>query len=44
MELEREFLDNTYLYDRQTLRAHLEANPSIMEELPPPLLADRYSG
>mmetsp|Transcript_69011 Transcript_69011/g.218260 ORF Transcript_69011/g.218260 Transcript_69011/m.218260 type:complete len:297 (+) Transcript_69011:155-1045(+) len=39
------FLDDTYLGDRTTtIRSHLAADPSIMEELPPPELVDRYSG
>ena len=39
------FLDDTYLVDRKTtLREHLAANPSVMETLPPPSLAERYSG
>lgn len=39
------FLDNTFLSDRKTtIRCHLAANPEIMEELPPPELAGRYSG
>jgi len=39
------FLDNTFLSDRRTtVRRHLEANPGILEELPPPELAQRYSG
>ena len=38
-------LDNTFLADRATpLRAWLEANPSIMEEGPPPGLEGRYGG
>lgn len=39
------FLDNTYLADRKTtVRQHLDANPEILEELPPPHLAERYCG
>jgi hypothetical protein len=39
------FLDTTFLGDRvTTLRAHLHANPAILTELPPPALAQRYSG
>jgi hypothetical protein len=39
------FLDGTMLADRvTTVRQHLEANPDIMEELPPPSLIGRYSG
>lgn len=38
-------LDNTYLADRvTTVRAHLAADPSIMEEGPPPGLEERYGG
>lgn len=39
------FLDHTYLADRRTtVRQHLDANPQIMLELPPPELAERYGG
>eukprot|EP00897_Mesotaenium_endlicherianum_P009181 jgi/Mesen1/8291/ME000045S07743 len=39
------FLDHTFLADRKTsIRQHLAANPDIMEELPPPQLAERYGG
>lgn len=39
------FLDHTFLGDRKTtVRQWLEQNPSIMTELPPPHLIDRYSG
>jgi len=39
------FLDNTFLADRvTTIRTHLINEPGIMEELPPPELAERYSG
>ena len=39
------FLDTTFLADRSTtLREHLERNPSIMHEEPPPALKSRYSG
>lgn len=39
------FLDDTYLADRRTVvRQYVELNPSIMDELPPPELAERYSG
>lgn len=39
------FLDNTFLADRKiTIRQHLQRNPSIMEERPPPELEGRYSG
>ncbi len=39
------FLDHTFLADRvTTVRQHLAAHPSIMEELPPPELVGRYSG
>jgi hypothetical protein len=42
---EASFLDHTFLSDRATtLRRHLEGNPTIMEEEPPPSLVDRYSG
>ncbi len=44
-EAEASFLDSTFLADRTTtVRQWLEQNPSIMEELPPPSLAARYSG
>ena len=44
-EAEASFLDRTFLADRYTpLRAHLDANPRIMEEEPPPSLAERYNG
>jgi hypothetical protein len=37
------FLDATVLADRSTtLRVHLERNPGILEELPPPSLHERY--
>ena len=40
-----DFLDTTFLADRATtLRAHLGAHPELMETLPPPALAHRYSG
>lgn len=39
------FLDETYLVDRKTkLRNYLEQYPQILDELPPPELASRYSG
>ena len=39
------FMDATFLADRRTtVRAHLANDPSIMSELPPPELAERYSG
>lgn len=39
------FLDGTYLADRvTTVRQHLAANPTILQELPPPSLIGRYSG
>eukprot|EP00873_Tetraselmis_striata_P011088 jgi/Tetstr1/431352/TSEL_021043.t1 len=39
------FLDQTFLADRTTtIRQHLAEEPGIMDELPPPELADRYSG
>ena len=39
------FLDGTVLADRHTsVRQHVEANPGIMEELPPASLVGRYSG
>lgn len=39
------FLDCTVLGDRKTtVRQHLAANPSIMEEEPPESLRGRYSG
>lgn len=38
-------LDNTFLADRRTtIREHLARDPSIMEELPPPGLEERYGG
>lgn len=44
-EAEASFLDDTFLADRATtVRRHLERNPGIMTELPPPSLAARYSG
>uniref|UniRef100_A0A7S0RCX3 Gamma-glutamylcyclotransferase n=1 Tax=Pyramimonas obovata TaxID=1411642 RepID=A0A7S0RCX3_9CHLO len=40
-----DFLDNTFLADRQTtIRTHLDADPSILEELPPEALRERYCG
>ena len=39
------FLDTTFLADRSTtLREHLERNPSLMQDEPPPALKSRYSG
>eukprot|EP00899_Mesostigma_viride_P001968 jgi/Mesvir1/11772/Mv00139-RA.1 len=39
------FLDGTFLGDRvTTIRQHLLTNPSIMDELPPPELRERYGG
>lgn len=39
------FLDHTFLGDRKTtIRSHLESNPSIMVELSPIELAERYGG
>lgn len=44
-EAEESFLDDSYLADRKTtVRAWLEKNPDIMEELPPASLIGRYSG
>ena len=41
----RSFLDETFLADRvTTIRQYLDSDPSIMKELPPPSLADRYGG
>lgn len=42
---EASFLDGTVLADRTTtVREWLEKNPEIMDELPPPSLAQRYAG
>ncbi len=42
---EASFLDGTVLADRTTTVRHwLEKNPEIMDELPPPSLAQRYAG
>jgi hypothetical protein len=39
------FLDETYLVDRTTtLRRYLEANPEVLDTMPPPELVGRYSG
>jgi hypothetical protein len=44
-DAEASFLDHTFLADRRTtLRTHLESNPDLMEEKPPPELAERYNG
>ncbi|KAI8472730.1 MAG: hypothetical protein J3K34DRAFT_412916 [Monoraphidium minutum] len=44
-EAHASFLDATTLADRRTtVRQYLAAHPGIMEELPPPELAARYSG
>ena len=44
-EAHASFLDGTFLSDRATtVRQHLEANPGILDELPPPSLVGRYSG
>lgn len=40
-----DFVNTTFLGDRKTtVREYIEANPSIMLELPPPHLVGRYSG
>jgi len=40
-----DFLDNTFLSDRKTtVRTHLARDPTIMEELPPEALKERYCG
>ncbi|OQR81771.1 hypothetical protein THRCLA_11419 [Thraustotheca clavata] len=40
-----DFINNTFLGDRRTsLKTYIAQNPSIMQELPPLHLADRYSG
>lgn len=39
------FLDETFLVDRvTTIRAYLNQQPAVLEQLPPPELAARYSG
>ena len=39
------FLDDTYLCDRKTsVRQYLEEHPEVLTKLPPPELAERYSG
>jgi hypothetical protein len=39
------FLDHTFLGDRKTtIRKWLEMHPTIMSELPPEHLSDRYNG
>ncbi|KAG2452732.1 hypothetical protein HYH02_002962 [Chlamydomonas schloesseri] len=44
-QAERSFLHATYLADRRTTIAeHLARDPSIMDERPPPALAERYNG
>ncbi|KAG2427811.1 hypothetical protein HXX76_012135 [Chlamydomonas incerta] len=44
-QAERSFLHATYLADRRTTIAqHLARDPTIMEERPPPALAERYNG
>jgi len=44
-EAHRSFLDSTFLGDRSTtIRQYLAADPGIMDELPPPSLANRYCG
>ncbi|KXZ49783.1 hypothetical protein GPECTOR_19g234 [Gonium pectorale] len=44
-EAEHSFLHATFLADRKTTVAeHLARDPSIMEERPPPELAERYNG
>lgn len=44
-DAEASFLDHTFLADRRTtLRTYLESDPDLMEEKPPPELAERYSG
>ena len=43
--MHEDFLDNTFLADRKTtIRAHLDADPTILEELPPEALRERYCG
>lgn len=45
IEAHNSFLDATFLGDRTTtIRQYLSLNPGIMEELPPPELAERYCG
>ena len=40
-----DFMDNTFLSDRSTtIRTHLANDPSIMDELPPEALRERYCG
>mmetsp|Transcript_34825 Transcript_34825/g.48290 ORF Transcript_34825/g.48290 Transcript_34825/m.48290 type:complete len:255 (-) Transcript_34825:108-872(-) len=44
-EVHSDFLDNTFLADRETtIRTHLEQNPTIISELPPVSLQERYCG
>ncbi|GLC37646.1 hypothetical protein PLESTB_000798000 [Pleodorina starrii] len=44
-EAEESFLYDTYLADRRTtVGEHLLAHPDIMDERPPPELAERYNG
>ena len=44
-EVYEDFLDNTVLADRQTsVRTHLGKDPTILEELPPEALRERYCG
>lgn len=44
-ECSASFLDETYLVDRKTtIRTYLNAHPEVMATLPPPSLAERYSG
>lgn len=40
-----DFMDNTFLADRKTtIRTHLERDPTILEEMPPEALKERYCG
>eukprot|EP00123_Amoebidium_parasiticum_P014097 comp22325_c1_seq2/m.33185 comp22325_c1_seq2/g.33185 ORF comp22325_c1_seq2/g.33185 comp22325_c1_seq2/m.33185 type:complete len:104 (-) comp22325_c1_seq2:364-675(-) len=44
-KVRQDFLDTTYLVDRRTTIAdYLTAHMDIMNEMPPPSLAARYSG
>lgn len=43
--VESSFLDGTFLWDRiTTVREYLASNPDIMKAVPPPSVAERYSG
>lgn len=44
-EVYNDFVTTTFLGDRKTtIKQYIDANPSVMSELPPPHLINRYNG